>query len=142
MMLPKYINPLRLAEHEETITGQLPLKLFHRLSDLLIDDEGVVKINLRFGRDAQYYHYVLGFISSTLILRCQRCLQPIEYPIAITVSLSPVFSLETAKKLPAHYEPLWLETEQIEVVEMIEEELLLALPLIPKHDAAQCPVAS
>jgi len=137
-MLPTYIQPVRMAERNAILTGTLPLNRFTRLLELLANDAGTVAVELRFGRDAERFHYIQGAITAKLQLECQRCLQPFAYDVQIDLNLSPVFDEAAVKKLPSRYDPLELKEDQVALVTVIEDELLLALPLVPKHKDADC----
>jgi uncharacterized protein len=78
--------------------------------------------------------------STTVWLTCQRCLQPLAEALAVDRRLRFVRDEAQAEALDAESEddvlamPRWLDAR-----ELIEDELLLALPLVPRHD--QCPQA-
>ena len=78
---------------------------------------------------------VEGHISAVLALKCQRCLEAVEWPVTGDIHLGIVGSLAQADRLPEGYEPLMLEDEgKIPLKNIVEDELLLSLPSIPKHD--------
>ncbi len=140
--LPKYIQPISMADRAETLAGNLALSSFTRLSPLLMSNEGEVSIELKFGRDVERINYLQGTITTDLCLECQRCLRPMNYPLQLTTSLSPVFTEAAAKKLPPRYEPLMLDTDQIDLITIVEDEILLAMPLVPKHEDPNCAAAA
>lgn len=134
--LPKYIQPLQCADHGASWQGHLPLTALPRLKELLADREGEVSVDLSAGRDAQKLPYIKGTLKANLHLACQRCLNCLEYPVEVVVNLSPVFNEKTAELLPEPYEPLVLTEDKILLSELVEDELLLNLPMIPKHETA------
>lgn len=136
--LPTFINPQRLAENRAKIHGQVLVAELNRLNELLADNSGIVTVDLKFGKDEQKFIYITGILQTTLHLQCQRCLQIMEYSIETTVSLSPVANDAVNKDLPDQYEPLLLEEEQISLLALVEDELLLNLPMIPKHEDINC----
>jgi uncharacterized protein len=73
-------------------------------------------------------------------LECQRCLEPVHWPLAIERPIQFVAGDEAAEALDAQSEhdvlPL---ARRVDLFEVLEDELLLALPLIARHEA--CPVA-
>jgi uncharacterized protein len=73
-------------------------------------------------------------------LVCQRCLQPLRLPLCSESRVGLVTSIEQADRLPADVEPVWVEGRKVDLGELVEEELLLALPLVPVHerDDPQC----
>jgi uncharacterized protein len=73
-------------------------------------------------------------------LVCQRCLGPLRLPLSSESRVGLVESMEQADRLPADAEPVWIEDRKVDLDEIVEEELLLALPLVPLHEpgAAEC----
>jgi uncharacterized protein len=136
--LPKYIQPLQLTERHAVLQGQLLLKECVRLKELLTDTLGVVQVQAQFGQDEQGFAYVKGSLESVLHVQCQRCMQPMDYFLHAPISLSPVLSEAAAAKLPDYYEPLLLEEGRVTVVDMVEDEMLLSLPLVIKHADDDC----
>lgn len=138
--LPEYIDPLYLADKRAELKGQILLSKFDRLGDLLCDDSGVVAVELVFAREGRYPIIEGQFAAASLILKCQNCLQGIRFPVQGQFKLGIVNSIEQADRLPEEYEPLLIGDEQkILLRELIEDELLLALPAIPKHQQACYP---
>jgi uncharacterized protein len=136
--LPKYIQPVRMAEQSAVLHGKLDLALFTRLKDLLADNQGWVEVSLQFGKDQEHYKYVCGEIGAKLHLICQRCLKPFDYQLQAEVSLSPTLNEAAANKLPARYEPLLISEDKLLLLTMVEDELLLGLPMAPRHANGEC----
>lgn len=136
--LPKYIQPSRLFERDMVLQGSLPLSEFPRLQEFLLKNDGEVSLDLNGGRDIERIIYISGTLQATLGLQCQRCMKVMDYPLDISLNLSPVFSEEASKKLPERYEPLLVEDDQIDIMTLVEDELLLNLPMIPKHEDPNC----
>ena len=84
-------------------------------------------------------HWLRLQVDADLFLVCQRCLGPVREHLALDRWLRFVEDEEQAAELDAELDddvlalPRWLD-----LVELIEDELLLALPLVPRH--AVCPV--
>lgn len=71
-------------------------------------------------------------------LECQRCLQPMRVPLHAERRIFFVAGEEAAAALDAESDDDVLAlTPELDLAELIEDELLLALPLVPRH--AQCP---
>jgi uncharacterized protein len=131
--LPELIDPNLLADRNAGIEGELPLRSFDRMADVLSNDVGNVAIKLVFCREGKLAS-VEGHISTVLALKCQRCLESVEWPVSGDIKLGIVGSLELANSLPDGYEPLLLIDEgKIPLKNIVEDELLLSLPSIPKH---------
>jgi uncharacterized protein len=137
-VLPTALQPIRMAARGIHLKGILPLSALPRLQDLLSDPEGEVAIDLQFGVDDAKIPYIQGSLKACLPLICQRCLKAMLYDIALQISVSPVLSEAAGEKLPAQYEPLFLQEDGILLSEMLEEEILLGLPAVPKHAELDC----
>jgi uncharacterized protein len=131
--LPNLIDPILLAERNAAYAGQLPLSLFDRLTNVLTSNEGTVNVDLAFSRDGRLPK-IDGNLSASLRLICQRCLEPLDWQVNKEIKLGVVKTLEQVDKLPEGYEPLMLDDEdKIPLKNIIEDELLLCIPDIPRH---------
>ena len=102
--------------------------------------KGNASIELQFGTDESGQLYVTGTVETDVTLQCQRCMQSMDLHIAEKISLAIVRSSAQANDLPSYYEPLLVEEEMISLPELIEDEILLALPSVPMHEIEICPV--
>lgn len=130
--LPEIIDPLHLADKRGELHGQIPLKQFTRLTENLVNSEGVVDVDLYFGREGRLAK-IDGNLKATLQLECQKCLEAVEFEINHNVNLGIATSYEQVERLPETVEPLLLEEETISLIDLVEDELLLNLPDYPKH---------
>lgn len=138
--LPVQIDPVRLAETGRILEGQLPLSELTRLKDVLVDNRGTVAVRLEFGIDQEGIPYLKGQIRSRVTLACQRCLLPMEHEIDTEILLGIAESEEAVQLLPSHYEPLVVENGPLYLKDLIEDELLLSLPIVPMHPESECAV--
>ena len=134
--LPQFIDPFLLAEKNATLEGKIPLSSLGRVRELLVNDEGEVAIKLLFGKEGRYAK-VEGHITANLAVKCQRCLEAIEWPVNSDIKLGIVSTLDQANKLPESFEPLLIsDEEKTPLNDIVEDEILLLLPDIPKHPTA------
>jgi len=138
--LPELINPQRLAEKSARLQGTLLLAGMPRLKELLADVGGEVVIDIQFDRDANNTSFMHLKADTQVILKCQRCLENFNYPVLVDVLLSPMTGEEEIAKIQskAIYEPLLMEGETVRLQDIIEDEILLNLPLIAKHTQNAC----
>jgi len=136
--LPELIDPRKAVSNEASFEGQLPLAQLARLRGVLDDSAGSVDYALRFGRDDQRRSTVTGRLSAELRLRCQRCGDLLLLPVDSAVSLALVEGLDEAETLPDHYDPLLLEGRLMRAADLIEDELILCVPPVPRHAEGQC----
>jgi uncharacterized protein len=141
MRLPHQIDPFRLAEAGAQLSGHLPLRQFTRLRQVLADDSGEIAVKLDFDVDELGVPIVQGNVSASLALTCQRCLEPYAFPVDAQIALAWVKTAQEADRLPLRYEPYVVDETPLLLNDVIEDELLLALPQIPMHDEAECPAS-
>ncbi len=74
-------------------------------------------------------------------LQCQRCLSPLIETIECDRWLRFVAGAQQAESLDAESEDDVLElTRQLDLRELVEDELLLALPIVPRHGVCPRPI--
>lgn len=132
--LPKTIDPLKYADQNKVLEGQISQKALERLSEIVLEPEGDVEVKLEFDRDQQRLRVVKGHLTATLNLKCERCLEPVVKKVESNFQLGIVLSDDQAKNLPGYYEPLLVEYDSMPVYEVVEEELILSLPMFVYHD--------
>ncbi len=138
--LPVHIDPIRMAETRRLLQGSVALSEMARLAESLRDTEGEVEVSLEFGIDNEGIRFMRGRIQAEVSLECQRCLETMRYPIDSEFSLGIVPDAGEAEALPSHYEPLLVGTEPLFLRDIIEDELLLALPIVAMHPPEECSV--
>ena len=94
---------------------------------------------LEFSVDPAGTAILNGRIQTELHLRCQRCTENMTWPVSSDFCLGLVSSEASIEGLPEQYEPYVVESLPVFLQDIIEDELLLVLPQIPKHDLAECP---
>jgi uncharacterized protein len=137
--LPQLIDPWRAVEAGAEFRGSLPLGRMARLREALRASAGEARFRLAFSRDQEKRGVLGGEIEARLILTCQRCLEALEFPVLITLDLVLVSGLDEAGLLPEDLDPLLVSAEPLRLADLIEDELLLALPQIPRHEPGECP---
>jgi uncharacterized protein len=137
--LPIQVNPFRLAENATTLHGHLLVKDMPRLCSSLLTEEGEVDVKLVFGIEHKV-RFLKGFFKTALTLQCQRCMEPFLREITADFAMGLVTSEEAAKRLPEECEPLIITDESLIIPDMIEDELILSLPIVPTHAENDCRV--
>lgn len=137
--MEKGIDPIRLARRGEALEGQVRVVDLPRLRDIVKGDTGQVHYSLQFSLDESGVALIEGDISSRVILECQRCGQPIEYALAAHTRLKVVTTEADALWAEEGFEAFITEGQPILLSALLEEELLLALPMVARHEFGQCP---
>ena len=133
------VDPWLLAEQEQVLEGRIPLETLSRLAPLLVENTGEAAFVLQFGRDESGRSVIHSSVRADLKLECQRCLEAMTHAVDFQGELALVRGLLEAEQLPRELDPLMIqESGLLEVQELIEDELLLSIPVSPRHQAGTC----
>ncbi|MDR2636863.1 MAG: YceD family protein [Zoogloeaceae bacterium] len=139
----------RFAREGGFLEGRVPLAALTRLADLLAGEAGTVAFRLEGARGERGQARLRLVVSGTLPLVCQRCLAPLPEILAID-SLLELVAAEAAEGEPSQEE---LEDDSLDflpvpsdgrmaLIDLIEDEILLALPVVPRHADCSPPVSA
>ena len=140
--LPDQIKPLKLAKRGASFSGAWPLAKFSRLTLDAVkgtEDEGegiernVVSIQADFSIQDGIPVFV-GKATTGVRFECQRCLEPVTVVLDVDLAIGFVSTEEQLALLPEPFEGVLLEEEEISVIDAVEQELILALPIVAYHD--------
>jgi uncharacterized protein len=131
--LPVHLNFAQKAKVGFEIQGKWPIKQLKRLKDTLMSEEGELQVELKFDRIGPV-PIIEGHISTELQLRCQRCMKPVSHVVNFSFKLGIVQNEAQMEKLPDDLEPYLIEDDTNHLPDMLEDELLLALPLVAMHE--------
>jgi len=137
--IPLIVEPASLAASGERLEGQLRMADLERVSDLVLNRDGTVKFDLTFMKDDHGMVNIIGKLSAQLTVRCQRCLNGMSLQVDSPIHVGVVDSPAQITELPDVLEPVVAEEHKISIIGLIEEELLLAMPLSPLHERDECP---
>ena len=135
--LPEHIEPLGLSEVGRSFRGEVPVSRLSRLLPCLASTDDVLKVQLAFGLDERLIRTLKGTIQGSVNLVCQRCLQGLRVTLDLSFSLGIVTSEAEFDKLPTGYEPLLVSGEPMKTFDVVEDEVLLAIPAFPLHEGEQ-----
>ena len=124
------VNAVELAGRSARLERRLDLRHLPRLVEAGALEGTRARAELAFGR-IEGRTTVEAQVSGDLVLTCQRCLRPCTCTVNEGASL--VVMASDAEEVPGGFEPLLGDAERLSVTELIEEQLLLGLPLVPKH---------
>ncbi len=112
--------------------GTLPLASMTRLREVLAAIDGEVVYELDFGRDELGVAYLDVKVDAPLSLVCQRSLEPFLLPVQVRTRLGLIRAESEEAGLSPETEPLLVnESGQLVLADVVEDELLLAVPLVP-----------
>ena len=139
LKLPITIDPYKSAQRRLECDGVFELSGMNRLLAACEAGSGQVKVDVKFDVDEQGLITVTGSGSASVELACQRCNEAFEHILELDFCFSPVKDAEAADDLPSLYDAIELdENGEVNLRELVEDELLLAIPLIPRHELEDC----
>lgn len=136
--LPRILDPRRLAKQGMTLAGQVAVAHCERLQDAVLEVSEPIDVSLTFEIAEQGRKVVRGKAATTVMIPCQRCLEPIASIISAVIQLGIVWTEEEAKSLSKDLDPWIVDGEEADISAMVEDELLLALPFVTYHPEGQC----
>jgi uncharacterized protein len=151
-MSERAFDPLRLdvqtfASDAGELSGRWPLRRFERIVESMHTDTAPAEVGevvwgaqgeQRAQRGASPQTWLHLTARAALRLECQRCLQPVETVLDIDRWFQFVSGEDAAAQIDADSEDDVLAmTRALDLLALVEDELLLALPLVPRH--GECP---
>ncbi|MEY4907312.1 MAG: hypothetical protein RL260_1030 [Pseudomonadota bacterium] len=151
-MKVRELNPRRLdvrpfAETGESIDGSEAIAPFERLVHLrhtesALDTAAPVRwsaqgeLRPRHGGAPEVWLHLTG--ATSVSQQCQRCLEAVEVPLAFDRWFLFVDNERQAAELDADSEDdVLVISRQFDLLELVEDELLLVAPIVPRHEV--CP---
>jgi len=131
--LPESVDFLKQVERNACFEGAWPLSVFTRLAEVVYNNQGEVKARLKFGTRAGT-NCLDGHVQAELVLRCERCLEPVQQHIESDFRFGLITSEDEADSLPKEFEPLLASNYELSLLELVEDEILLSLPIVARHD--------
>jgi uncharacterized protein len=123
------------ARAESTIARRFSAAELPRLREAGGHDESAIEAKFQFsqfdGRPA-----VMGELNGTAVLTCQRCMRPVAIEIDDTFQVLLVDKERSDE--PGGYEPVVVNPSRLDLAWLAEEQVLLALPLVPAHEREEC----
>jgi uncharacterized protein len=134
------VDPILLADSGERLSGRVPIQSMARLKAQLLDEAGEVDIDLVFERsEGANLRRMRGRLVAHVALTCQRCLEAMSLDVVARPDTILLREGEPDPGLPPEADVLTVGAAPVSISELIEEELLLALPMVPMHVLAECP---
>ena len=140
-LLPSQLDPFKFAEREGRLQGSAFLKTMDRLSEATAGtSEHPVFADLWFSIQTSGICLLYGRVETQVQMICQRCLGLLNIEINRSLELALVRSEVEAALIEDEYETYQVgENDTVLITDLIEDELLLSLPVVPMHaNRVQC----
>ena len=131
-------NVAALADEAGQVQLAIPLERFERIAPQLAATQGVVNGSVALAREEGRIVADVA-VQAQLQLRCQRCLEPMPWPVQSSSRVALLESEAEAVGLPPELETALAPDGRLRLADLVEEELLLALPAVARHPDGQCP---
>lgn len=134
------INSIEFARNGESLNGCVAVANLSRLQDLLFSSSGMLEYALTGKRGDNDRLFLVCSVKGMLQLRCQRCLGLLAYPVDLDSELELI---EGEQVLPAVVNEDELTDAikvdpNMDVLALVEDEVLLDLPMAPTHAPGAC----
>lgn len=136
--IPAYADTRKIFLAQENISGNLSLERLPRFSKSLSDSEGSVQIDLRFTLSDAKERLISGSLEARVNIFCQRCLKPLAIELMDDINLALVRDEQAAKQLNPELDPWICEDHRLDLAELVEEQLILCMPLVSFHESGDC----
>lgn len=138
----QYVDTYELTRAGQEVRGQAPIDQFERLIEDLPEQAGaMVSWTVKGEMDAFGQRFLHVHVVASPLLECQRCLKPLEWAVDSQNRLQVVNS-EASLEVEDDADPdeaieRILGSQRLDVRALVEDEIILSLPYVPKHDI--CP---
>lgn len=138
--LPESVDAWRMVSSRRIFEGRLQLGTMPRLKTYLADAAGECEYAVEFGRDELGPAFLDLSIKARLPLMCQRTLERFELPVTLHQRLGLIRDEREDAALPEGYEPVLVPQDgAFRLADAIEDELILAVPVVPMSDSGLLP---
>lgn len=132
MSQPGRIDGLQFARSSSRLAGRLEAAQLQRLAGLQVKSDGLV-YSLQGGENRSGRLALRLQAGGRLGLICQRCMGPLEFPLDIDVELELAGTKEEIEQAEDEVDRV-LASREMAVAELVEDEVILALPMVPRHE--------
>jgi uncharacterized protein len=122
-----------LVGTETALDFSIPLSELPRVSHELTARDGEASGHVRFSRQLGQAVADLE-VSAQPEVVCQRCMQAMRWPVNVKSRVALVSDYAAADRVPEGMEVFLVEADSVSVRDLVDEEVMLALPHVPRHD--------
>ena len=135
------IDSLAFAREGGLLQGELPVSGLERLHDALAEIAGSVVFRLAGRMSRQDKPQLVLEVTGQVPVICQRCLGRLDYPLSIDSVLELIADEVdlSQDELEDDTRDFLVAQKELDVVALVEDEIILALPPAPRHDDCALP---
>ena len=128
---PDWVDPWKAAQGNRVYRGTIALGKMSRLKTLLAQAEGEAKFKATFAMDTKRLATIQLVVETELPLRCQASLELYLHPVSRS-SILAVIESDGDQDTAGNYESTRVESGQLVFLDVVEDELILEVPRIPR----------
>lgn len=136
--MPAYIDPWEFARNRRICAGEVPVSATHALREWANHDS-VIHASLAGDVDKHHYFRLSGSVAVTLHMQCQRCLEMMSCEVKHDFDYVLIADAAEENRIEDGSETFLCADPELDVAWFVEEEILLAMPMIAKHDNCEAP---
>lgn len=135
----EFIAPFKLARQSLHLQGRMTMTGMARLIESLAGPPAhELEFELDFGVNEQGTSFARGRVKAVVSMICQRCGERIPVTIESPIAIAFVTSDEEASRLADGLEPYMVVEDRVVLADLLEDELILALPIVALHPEQTC----
>ena len=140
IQMPHKIDLLKEAKLKRELAYSLSLESLERVLESAPGSVGAVDVTVNCQYDGDGHPFMALHVETVLALKCQRCLEPFLMRIESDQRIVAVETEALAREVPEGLEPVVSQDGTIDLIAVVEDEILLAIPMHPKHTVRDCNV--
>lgn len=133
-LIPDYVDARKIFAQQAVIKGTIPVSRLTRFCELVTATQGDVQVTMKFALDESNKRIIQGELDTQAQVICQRCLEPMQIALHDEFTLAVVDSESQSESLPKDLDPWICEDIKLVLAEVIEEQLILCMPIVSYHE--------
>lgn len=136
--IPLRVSASQAVSRREAFSGSVPLAKLSRVAAIVAESAGSLQVELQATRDEEGQDWLHGEIRGRLPMTCQRGLHPFEWDCDVALSLCLVKTEAEEERRLKECEAYRVQDDVLPLRDLVEEEVLLALPVAPRCEDPDC----
>ena len=132
--LPDQLKLFNFAKKEISLSGLYQISDFPKISEIASNKSDNIRVDLSFYLKNNKTPCVDGIIELDIVLACQRCLDDLSIVLKVNFNLAFVKHDQQSEELDSNYEIYVIEEEELATHNLISDEILLSIPMVPTHN--------
>ncbi|MDH3645406.1 MAG: YceD family protein [Gammaproteobacteria bacterium] len=128
----------RLGGAGVAIDTEVSISELPRVAAAVLHDTRPIRLRIRAQESDRGIVLIDGDLQAMLVLTCQRCLDEMSVGIDSSLRLALLSQPIEEDLIPAGYEPLVIPAGKVRLADLVEDEILLELPIAPRHADQDC----